>query len=133
VDDLARYIKNTRLKRGMTLRGFARDVGVAPSFVTDIEAGRRLPGMGTMGKLAEVLGVPLADMQALDPRLSYEYAEAARLALAGDRELLDAHLGGLGEDVLERIRRAGKLLASSAHSRWERTSQHGAGKVRPGQ
>lgn len=114
-DDLARYVKNTRLKRGMALRAFARDVGVAPSFITDIEAGRRLPSAAVMGRMAEVLEVPAVELQALDPRISWEYAEAFRHALAGDRDALLDHVAGLEEWQVERLREGASLMVTTAH------------------
>lgn len=57
------------------MRGFARDINVEPSFVTDIEAGRRRPSAEKLAKIAEVLQLPLEDLQALDPRISPEVKE----------------------------------------------------------
>jgi transcriptional regulator with XRE-family HTH domain len=59
----------------LTVRGFARDIGVQPSFVTDIEAGRRRPGPDTLAKISEVLNLPLEDLEALDPRVSPDVKE----------------------------------------------------------
>lgn len=75
VDSLAQDIRDRRRALGLTLRGFARQVGVAPSFVTDIEAARRRPGPEVLGKIAGVLDVPLAELQALDPRITPEVRE----------------------------------------------------------
>ena len=75
VDSLAQDIRDRRRALGLTLRGFARQVGVAPSFVTDIEAARRRPGPEVLGKIAGVLDVPLAELQALDPRITPEVKE----------------------------------------------------------
>ena len=57
------------------MRGFAARIGVAPPFVTDIEANRRRPGQDVLAKIAAVLDLPLEELQALDPRLTPEVKE----------------------------------------------------------
>jgi len=115
VETLGSRIKNLRLEHGHTLRGFARDVGVAPAFVVDIEAGRRLPGRETLTRMAAALKVPLSDLQALDPRLPCEYAEAFRLGLSGDWDVLLGHVAGMEDWQLEQIGSAAKTLIAAAY------------------
>ncbi|MGH3181354.1 MAG: helix-turn-helix domain-containing protein [Streptosporangiaceae bacterium] len=47
-------------------------MGVQPPFVTDIEADRRRPSPEVLGRIAGALDVPLAELEALDPRITPE-------------------------------------------------------------
>jgi transcriptional regulator with XRE-family HTH domain len=53
---------------GITLRELGRQVGVSPSFICDLEAGRRLPGPLTLRKIAKILGLAVTDLEDLDHR-----------------------------------------------------------------
>jgi len=50
-------------------------IGVAASFVADIEADRRWSSPGVLARIAQVLDVPFAVLQDLDPRLPPEVKE----------------------------------------------------------
>lgn len=68
-------IRDRRQQLGLTVRGFAARIGVAPPFVTDIEADRRRPGPEVLEKIADTLGIPLGELQELDPRITPEVKE----------------------------------------------------------
>jgi len=72
MDTLGERIKATRLQRGMALRELARQAGIAPAFVTDIEAGRRMPSADVLARISATLDTPLGEFQDLDPRLTPE-------------------------------------------------------------
>lgn len=72
---LGSKIREQRQRLGLTVRGFAAQIGVAPPFVTDIEADRRRPGPEVLEKIAGILGIPLGDLQELDPRIPPEVKE----------------------------------------------------------
>jgi transcriptional regulator with XRE-family HTH domain len=72
---LGRRIKDRRQELQLTVRGFAAQIGVQPPFVTDIEADRRRPGPEVLERIACVLGLPLTEIQALDPRITPEVKE----------------------------------------------------------
>lgn len=55
-------IKNLRKLRGMTQGELAEKVGVTQSFISDLEYNKKFPGMPTLIKLAEVLGVTVSDL-----------------------------------------------------------------------
>ena len=107
---LGARIRELRQEQYLTLRGFARTVDVAPSFVVDIEADRRLPSPATLYRIAAALGIPLGDLQALDPRLAPEEREALRLALGADWDALECHLASLDSHWLELLQQAAKML-----------------------
>lgn len=106
---LGKRIKDRRQELGLTVRGFAAQLGVQPPFVTDIEADRRRPGPEVITKVAAILAIPLEELQALDPRIPPEVKEwmeeeprvstlLRRMSEAPDREAL---LGQV-EQVVER-------------------------------
>ena len=68
-------IRQRRQELGYGLRYVATLAGISPAFLVDIEAGARLPSADTLAKLAPVLNLPLADLQALDPRVTPEVKE----------------------------------------------------------
>jgi transcriptional regulator with XRE-family HTH domain len=69
---LGQRIRERRLELGITLREFARRVEVSAPYLTDLEAGRRHPGPEVLARIAAALGVPAAELEALDTRLSPE-------------------------------------------------------------
>ena len=75
VPTLGQVIRERRQALGLTVRGFAADIGVQPPFVTDIEADRRRPGPEVLAKIAERLRLELTELQKLDPRLPREVKE----------------------------------------------------------
>lgn len=75
VASLGKRIRERRQELGLTVRGFAARIGVAPPSVTDIEADRRRPGPEVLEKIASVLNIPLDELQALDPRITPEVKE----------------------------------------------------------
>mgnify|MGYP001252824343 CR=1 FL=1 len=57
---------------GVSLREFARRVGMSAPFLSDIEAGRRNPGADVLARIASELGAPLEQLEAEDTRLQPE-------------------------------------------------------------
>jgi transcriptional regulator with XRE-family HTH domain len=79
-DPFARWLRETREARGLTVRELAQRVGVSAAFITLIETGRKRPGPETIGPLARALGVEPAAIEAWTrayrPRTLEEAAEA---------------------------------------------------------
>ncbi|MGE5632676.1 MAG: helix-turn-helix domain-containing protein [Caulobacteraceae bacterium] len=48
-----------RKSRSLTLKELSCRIGVTPSFISDIENGKKTPSLETLGKLSEALGIPL--------------------------------------------------------------------------
>jgi DNA-binding Xre family transcriptional regulator len=48
-----------RNHRGFTLRGLAEAAGIAPSYLSEIENGRKPGSFDAMGRIADALNVPL--------------------------------------------------------------------------
>lgn len=55
-------IRSARLARGLTLAEVGTALGVTRQYVYALESGRRNPGRKHLAKLAEVLGLQLADL-----------------------------------------------------------------------
>jgi transcriptional regulator with XRE-family HTH domain len=50
-------LREVRIRRLLSQRELARRAGVAQRAIVEVEAGRRVPRLATMRKLAEALGV----------------------------------------------------------------------------
>ena len=59
---LGARLRVAREKKGMTVRGLARYVGVSPSLVSQIERSRVMPSMGTLYAIANELGLVVDDL-----------------------------------------------------------------------
>jgi transcriptional regulator with XRE-family HTH domain len=73
--DLGELIKAKRLARKWSLRQLGDEIGVTPAYVGDIEANRRLPSAELKQRIAAVLEIPPADLEAADNRLFPELRE----------------------------------------------------------
>ena len=71
-ESLGRQIRDARVDAQQTLRGLARDLGLSPSYLNDIEFDRRVPSAEVLRQIAERLGL---DLDAL-------WAAAGRLGIA---------------------------------------------------
>lgn len=70
VKSLGEQIKVVRLRLRFSLRKFAESVGIAPSFLSDIELGRRFPSDDVLTIIAEKLDVEFEELKSLDVRES---------------------------------------------------------------
>ena len=59
MDNLGSRLKNVRVKAGWTLRELARQAGVSPSFVSQIENGKSQPSVATLYEFAQLLNVSI--------------------------------------------------------------------------
>lgn len=55
-------IRSERLRRGVSVRGLARDVGVSPSLISQIETSKSLPSVSTLYAITTALGVGVEDL-----------------------------------------------------------------------
>jgi transcriptional regulator with XRE-family HTH domain len=55
-------IREERTKRGVSLRGLARDIGVSASLISQIETGKCRPSVSTLYALTTALGVSIEDV-----------------------------------------------------------------------
>jgi transcriptional regulator with XRE-family HTH domain/quercetin dioxygenase-like cupin family protein len=66
MDNLGSRLRTVRLKAGWTLRELARQAGVSPSFVSQIENGKSQPSVATLYVFAQLLSVSIDEL--FDPR-----------------------------------------------------------------
>jgi transcriptional regulator with XRE-family HTH domain len=67
-------IRETRVAAKKGLREFARELGITPSYLSDIENDRRVPAEDVLGKIAQALGLDFDELMALAGRFG-EQAE----------------------------------------------------------
>ena len=74
------YIKSKRLEKGISLRELASKVGISPSYMSDIEKGRRnAPNKEKVDKIAEVLFYSEEEINEL-----YDLAGESKNSIASD-------------------------------------------------
>jgi transcriptional regulator with XRE-family HTH domain len=68
--DLGVRLRQARERKGFTVRGLARYVGVSPSLVSQIERGRVMPSVGTLYTITNQLELVVDDLfrDAVEPR-----------------------------------------------------------------
>lgn len=106
-------VQALRTAKGMGLRAFAREVGIAPSFLVGIEDGSRMPSLEVLERIAGALNVPVAELAALDRRLPPPEAEALQIALSGDPDELGEFMEGLDDWRRDRLVRAARMLVKA--------------------
>jgi transcriptional regulator with XRE-family HTH domain len=62
VERLGSRLREEREKRGVTVRGLARDVGVSASMISQIETGKAQPSVSTLYAITTVLGITVEDL-----------------------------------------------------------------------
>jgi transcriptional regulator with XRE-family HTH domain len=55
-------IRTERARRGISLRGLARSVGLSPSLISQIETGKCQPSVSTLYAITTALGVSVQDV-----------------------------------------------------------------------
>jgi transcriptional regulator with XRE-family HTH domain len=67
---LGRAVKAVRLAQGLTQEELAARADLHPTYISDIERGARNPSWDAVARLAEGMGVPVADIAAEYDRLA---------------------------------------------------------------
>jgi transcriptional regulator with XRE-family HTH domain/quercetin dioxygenase-like cupin family protein len=62
MDDLGERLKGHRVRAGLSLRELARQAGVSPSFVSQIENGKSQPSVATLYSFSQLLGVSIDEL-----------------------------------------------------------------------
>ena len=104
--DLGSRLRQARERKGFTVRGLARYVGVSPSLVSQIERGRVMPSVGTLYTIANELGLVVDDL----------FSEAPSKSRGSSRSEITA------ADVANPVLKAGqrKTITLADGVRWER-------------
>ena len=58
--DMGMRIREIREKSGMSLRKLAKEVGVSPSFISQLEQSKAQPSINSLQKIAQVLGISMS-------------------------------------------------------------------------
>jgi transcriptional regulator with XRE-family HTH domain len=70
IQSLGAQVRMLREQLGFSLREFSRRTGISPSFLCEVESGRRNPGPERLDRIAETLGVPVSELVNLDHRIT---------------------------------------------------------------
>ncbi len=69
---LGKRIRELREERDLSLREFAKTLGLSAAFVSDVELGRRHPSDKVLAKMAQILETTLEELRAFDTRAPVE-------------------------------------------------------------
>jgi DNA-binding XRE family transcriptional regulator len=105
-------LRQARLAKGVSLREFARSVGVSPSLVSQIERGRAVPSVGTLYAMVMNLGLSLDELF---------FESTSQAAIAGAPPGSSGASVGDGV-VMPKALRPALTLANGV--RWERLTPH---------
>jgi transcriptional regulator with XRE-family HTH domain len=116
VDRLGGRLRQERERRGVSVRGLARDVGISASMVSQIETGKSQPSVSTLYAITTALGITVEELFApapdgnageVAPPPTTKEAEQARpvAAAAGPELLRGAPLGPVVRPSQRRVLR----------------------------
>jgi transcriptional regulator with XRE-family HTH domain len=94
-------IREERLKRGISLRGLARDVGVSASMISQIETAKSQPSVSTLYAITNALAVSIEDLFAVSDEVEPAALSQSRAAQqnGAPTTVLEA-LGSFADDRL---------------------------------
>jgi len=95
-------LKRIREKSGMSLRAVARQLGVSPSFMSQLENGKSQPSVATLYSLTQLLDVSIDELFAAD-RIEADAAPVSEgRSRAGSVDLLDSQAAAAGGSSISR-------------------------------
>lgn len=107
---LGERIRMARAQRGMTRRILARDSGVSERYLAQLEAGQGNISIALLRKVAQAMGIPLADLVRDEPEpplelrlLTQSLVRLAPQELAQARRLLGERFGSVAADRKRRV------------------------------
>jgi transcriptional regulator with XRE-family HTH domain len=122
-------LRKHREEAGMSLRALAREVGVSPSLISQIEHGKATPSVATLYAIVSELGISLDELFFDNPRgaAAISDPEPERHADTGNERTPSSHWKAPSEGpVLRAGNRLSLTLATGV--RWERlTASHDPG------
>lgn len=62
IPEIGPRIRAERTRRDVTIRGLAREIGVSPSLISQIETGKSRPSVSTLYAITSALGLPVEDL-----------------------------------------------------------------------
>ena len=107
VKTLGMVIRDARVQTGRSLREFAKQLGITPSYQSDIENDRRVPAEEVLKKIAESLNLKFEDLMALGGRLGDDVERYLRRQPAAGtlfRKLTEANTPeNLLREIIEKV------------------------------
>lgn len=96
-------LRDARVRRQAGLREFARDLGIAPSYLSDIETDRRTPTERLLDSMAKKLELDFDELMARSGRLGVQTDTYVREVPAAARLFRRISALGLSEQEIERL------------------------------
>jgi transcriptional regulator with XRE-family HTH domain/quercetin dioxygenase-like cupin family protein len=125
IPSVGQRIREERAKRGISLRGLARDVGVSASMISQIETGKSQPSVSTLYAITSALGISIQDVFDTSPEFAVVAAGTAPAAMdprpTTVLEVLGAQLGARLGPVVRPDER--QVLVLDSGVTWERLGQ----------
>jgi transcriptional regulator with XRE-family HTH domain len=100
---LGELLRDARVRSKAGLREFARDLGIAPSYLSDIETDRRTPTERLLSSMATKLDLDFDVLMALSGRLGEQTDQYVREVPAAARLFRRISALGLNEQEIERL------------------------------
>jgi transcriptional regulator with XRE-family HTH domain len=116
VPAIGERIREERIRKGVSARGLAREIGVSASLISQIETEKSKPSVSTLYAITTSLGISVEDLfTARQPDVASSAVTAAEQPPTADRELLpEAGLprppGPVGLTAVDRRRRVGPIV-----------------------
>jgi len=113
-------IRAERARRDVTIRALARDIGVSPSLISQIETGKSQPSVSTLYAISSALDLPLEDLFDADEFAEPATTSAAVAGTTGLRYFGTDRAKGVGPHVSPEDR---ELLTLESGVTWQRLGQ----------
>jgi transcriptional regulator with XRE-family HTH domain len=117
-------LRAERARRDISIRALARDIGVSPSLISQIETGKSQPSVSTLYAITSALDLPLEDLFDADgldqPATSDAGAASPASGISGLRYFGTDRAKGVGPHVTPEDR---ELLTLESGVTWQRLGQ----------
>lgn len=111
---LSQRIRDRRIEKNIRLRELARRLGIAPSYLSDIENERRIPAEGVLRGIAKELDLPFDELMGQAGRLGEQTERFLRQQPKA--ATLFRRIRGLGEDELRQLLEEAERLQKKSGS-----------------
>jgi transcriptional regulator with XRE-family HTH domain len=110
---LGQQIRDARVQAGHSLRAFARELGLSPSYVNDIEHDRRVPSENVLRQISDMLGLDADRLLAAAGRVGEDAERYLRANPTAGVLFRRVSAAGLPEHQLKRLlNQAEKMIMS---------------------
>ena len=109
-ETLGAYIRQARVRRGITLRQLAGQLGITPSYLSDIENDRRVPAQEVLEGISRSLRLDLNELLARAGRLDPETQEYLKRSPAAIRLFRRIAAHRLDEEALAKLEKSAEQL-----------------------